>query len=285
MDAAPLTFGQEVRGWARQVALGRERLGSVVARLGELPLGGSAVGTGLNVPRGWAAAVISRLADELGLPLTEAVDHVEAQSGQDVLVEVSGAIKTVALSLYKIAGDLRLLASGPHAGLAEITLPALQKGSSIMPGKINPVIPEAVQQVAAQVVGNDAAITFAATSSTLQLNTAMPVMARNLLESLRLVAAGADALATKCIAGMVADEATMRRYAESSPALATALVPLVGYDEAAAIVARAAAQGRPVRDVALEDPALTSAQVEWALDLDRMARGGTAPLPARGARP
>ncbi len=282
MDAAPMTFGQELNGWARQVRLARDRLLAVLPRLGELPLGGSAVGTGLNVPRGFAAAVIARLASDLDLALFEALDHVEAQSAQDAIVETSGAIRTVALSLFKIAGDLRLLGSGPNTGLAEIRLPALQKGSSIMPGKVNPVIPEAVQQVAAQVIGNDAAITFAATLSTLQLNTGMPVMARNLLESLRLVASAATVLASKCIDGLVANTETMRRYAESSPAVVTALVPLVGYDRAAEIAERAIAEGRSVSDVALEDGSLDRTAVENALDVLAMARGqAKAGVPAK----
>jgi fumarate hydratase class II len=282
MDAAPITFGQELRGWARQVQLSRQRLLAVVPRVGELPLGGSAVGTGLNVPAGFARAVIRSLAERLELPLVEAVDHVEAQSAQDALVEASAAVRSVALALYKIAGDLRLLSSGPHTGLAEISLPALQKGSSIMPGKVNPVIPEAVQQVAAQVVGNDAAIVFAATLSTLQLNTAMPVMARNLLESLRLTTAAAALLAGSCVDGIVVDEATMRRYAETSPAVATALAPLVGYDRAAEIVATAAREGASIRDVALRDlvggeAGFSADQVAAALDVLAMTRGAVSP--------
>jgi fumarate hydratase class II len=274
MDAAPVTFGQEVAGWARSVELGIDRLRDVVPRLAELPLGGTAVGTGLNAPRGFAAAVIERLSTELDLPLSEAADHFEAQSAQDALVEASGAAKVVALSLHKIAGDLRLLGSGPAAGLAEVALPALQPGSSIMPGKVNPVIPEAVQQVAAQVVGNDAAITFAATLSTLELNTAMPVMARNLLESLRLLANAAPLLADRCVAGLDPDEETMRRYAESSSAVVTALNPVLGYEEAARVAKRAMAERRSVRDVIREEGLVDDAEVEAALDLLRMTKGG-----------
>jgi fumarate hydratase class II len=274
MDAAPVTFGQEVAGWARAVELGIDRSRDVVPRLAELPLGGTAVGTGLNAPRGFAAAVIERLSTELDLPLSEAADHFEAQSAQDALVEASGAAKVVALSLHKIAGDLRLLGSGPAAGLAEVALPALQPGSSIMPGKVNPVIPEAVQQVAAQVVGNDAAITFAATLSTLELNTAMPVMARNLLESLRLLANAAPLLADRCVAGLDPDEETMRRYAESSSAVVTALNPVLGYEEAARVAKRAMAERRSVRDVIREEGLVDDAEVEAALDLLRMTKGG-----------
>jgi fumarate hydratase class II len=245
----------------------------VLLRLGALPLGGSAVGTGLNVPKGFAAAVVAKLASDMGLPLTEAVDHLAAQSSVDAFVECSGAARVAALALFKIAGDLRLLASGPHAGLAEVSLPELQKGSSIMPGKVNPVIPEAVQQVACQIVGNDAAIAFASTLSTLQLNTAMPVIARNLLESLRLLAAAATVLAEKCIDGLSANVETMRRYAESSPAVITALNPLIGYDRAAEIVKHAAASGRSVRDVALEESGLPAEEVDEALDPLRLATG------------
>jgi fumarate hydratase class II len=274
MDAVPVTFGQELAGWARAVRLGVDRMEAVLPRLGELPLGGSATGTGLNVPKGFAAEVIGALAADLDLPLREATDHFEAQSQQDALIEASGAIKTVALSLHKIAGDLRLMGSGPAAGLHEIELPELQKGSSIMPGKVNPVIPEAVQQVCAQVVGNDAAITFAATMSTFQLNTAMPVMARNLLESLRLVANVAPLLADRCLAGLTVDEATMRRYAEASPSVVTALNPYLGYDEAARVSKRATAERRPLREVILEEGLLDEATLDKALDVLAMTRGG-----------
>ncbi len=274
MDAAPVTFGQEAAGWARAVALGSERLRAVLPRLGELPLGGTAVGTGLNAPRGFAKAVIERLANELELPLTEASDHFEAQSAQDALVEASGVAKVVALTLHKIAGDLRLLGSGPAAGLAEVALPALQPGSSIMPGKVNPVIPEAVQQVAAQVVGNDAALTFAATLSTLELNTAMPVMARNLLESLRLLTNVVPLLADRCVAGLAVDEETMRRYAESSSAVVTALNPVLGYEQAARLAKRAMAERRSVRDIIREEGLIDEDTLAASLDVLAMTRGG-----------
>jgi fumarate hydratase class II len=274
MDAAPITFGQEAAGWARQVELGKARLLDVLPRLGELPLGGTAVGTGLNAPPRFAKSVIAILAADSGLPLTEAVDHVEAQSAQDALVEASGAAKGVALALHKIAGDLRLMGSGPAAGLAEVVLPALQPGSSIMPGKVNPVVPEAVQQVACQVVGNDAAITFAATLSTFELNTAMPVMARNLLESLRLVAAVAPLLADRCLAGLRADEETMRRYAESSAAVVTALNPVIGYERAAEVAKRAVAERRLVTDLVREEGLLDDAALAEVLDVLAMTKGG-----------
>ncbi len=271
MDAVPITFGDEAGGWARSVRLGIERLVGVLPRLGELPLGGTATGSGLNAPKGFAADVIAKLALDLQLPLVEAADHFEAQSAQDVLIEASGVAKVVALSLHKIAGDLRLLSSGPATGLAELQLPALQAGSSIMPGKVNPVIPEAVQQVAAQVVGNDAAITFAATASTLQLNTAMPVMADNLLESLRLIANVTSVFAVSCIAGIVVNTDTMRHYAGSSPAIVTALNPLIGYEAGARIAKRAVAERRTVRELVLEEGLLDEAALDEALDLGSMA--------------
>jgi fumarate hydratase class II len=249
MDAVPMTFGQEVGGWARSIELACDRIRTTLPRLAELPLGGTAVGTGLNAPTGFAAAVVARLSSRTGNAFTEAVDHFEAQSSQDAITEAGAILKVVALSLNKIAGDLRLLGSGPNGGLAEIRLPALQAGSSIMPGKVNPVIPEMVQQVAAQVVGNDATITFAATVSTLQINTAMPVMARCLLSSIHLLTSAATLLDTRCIRGIEVDEATMRSNAERSPAIVTALAPRIGYDAAAALVHRAEDQGVSLADL------------------------------------
>ena len=249
MDAVPMTFGQEAGGWARSVELATDRIGAMLPRLAELPLGGTAVGTGLNAPAGFGAKVAGRLSSRTGITFTEATDHFEAQSSQDVLVEAGATLKVVALSLNKIAGDLRLLGSGPNGGLGEITLPALQAGSSIMPGKVNPVIPEMVQQVAAQVVGNDATITFAATLSTLQINTAMPVMARSLLSSIHLLARAAALLDSRCIRGIEVDAARMRRNAERSPAIVTALAPRIGYDAAAKLVHQAEEQGVPLADL------------------------------------
>lgn len=271
MDAVPITFGDEAGAWARSARLGIERLVGTLQHLGELPLGGTATGTGLNAPKGFAADVIARLAGDLQLPLVEAVDHFEAQSAQDALLETSGAIKVVALSLHKIAGDLRLLGSGPANGFGELEIPALQAGSSIMPGKVNPVVPEAVQQVAAQVVGNDAAITFAATMSTLQLNTAMPVMAANLIESLKLVAAAASLLAEKTLAGLGVNDEVMRRNAERSPAIVTALNPLIGYEAGARVAKRAIAEGRTIREVVLDEGLLSAEQLDDALDVASMA--------------
>ena len=243
MDAVPMTFGQEVSGWARGVALARERIKSMLPRLAELPLGGTAVGTGLNAPKDFASSVAERLSRRTGFTFVEAANHFEAQASQDALVEAGATLKVVAVSLHKIAGDLRLLGSGPNGGLGEITLPALQAGSSIMPGKVNPVIPEMVQQVAAQVVGNDATITFASTMSTLQLNTAMPIIARSVLSSIHLLSSAATLLDTRCIRGVEVDADRMRRNAERSPAIVTALAPRIGYDAATKLVRQAAEQG------------------------------------------
>jgi len=274
MDATPVTLGQELGGYATAVEHGVERARACLPRLAELALGGTAVGTGINAPATFAPAVIERLASATGLPLREAADHFEAQGGRDAVVEASGALRTVALSLSRIANDLRLMASGPRAGIAEIRLPDLQPGSSIMPGKINPVIPEAVVQVAAQVVGNDAAVAFGATAGAFELNTAMPMMARNLLESVHLLAAVSRLLADRCVAGIEADVERCRANAESSPALATALSPHIGYEEAAAVVRQAAAEGRTLRDVVLERGLLRPGEVDRILDVEAMTRGG-----------
>jgi fumarate hydratase class II len=276
MDATPVTLGQELGGYATAVEHGVERLESCLPRLGELPLGGTAVGTGINAPPGFGAAVVAALAGSTGLPLREARDHFEAQGGRDALVEASGMVRTVAVSLVKMANDLRWMASGPATGLAEIHLPDLQPGSSIMPGKVNPVIPEVVVQVAAQVIGNDAAVAFAGTTGSFELNVAVPVMARNLLESVRLLAAVARVLADRCLAGFEADDERCRRYAESSPALATALVPHLGYEQAASVVRQAVAEGRTLRDVVLERGLMVAADLDRVLDVDAMTRGGIA---------
>jgi fumarate hydratase class II len=282
MDATPVTLGQELGGYASAVEHGIERLESTLPRLGELALGGTAVGTGINAPPGFGAAVIARLATATGLPLREARDHFEAQGGRDALVEASGMLRTVAVSMVKMANDLRWMSSGPATGLGEIHLPDLQPGSSIMPGKVNPVIPEVVVQVAAQVIGNDAAVAFAGATGSFELNVAIPVMARNLLESVRLLAAAARALADRCLAGFEADEDRCRRYAESSPALATALVPHLGYEQAAAVVRQALAEGRTLREVVIERDLMAAADVDRVLDVDAMTRGG---IVARGQRP
>ncbi len=277
MDATPVTLGQELGGYARAIELGIERLAGVLPRLGELPLGGTAVGTGLNAPEGFAAQVVAHLAQVLELPLTEAADHFEAQGSQDVLVECSGLLRVVAVSLTKVANDLRWMASGPRTGLAEIRLPDLQPGSSIMPGKVNPVVPEAVCQVAAQVVGNDAAVAFAGAAGNFELNVMLPVMARNLLESIRLLAAVSRLLADSCVAGIDADESRCRAYAESSPAVATSLNPVLGYERTARVVKECLRSGRSVRAVVLEWGWMSEGELDAALDVLALTRGGLRP--------
>ncbi|MFN2504330.1 MAG: class II fumarate hydratase [Acidimicrobiales bacterium] len=274
MDATPVTLGQEFGGYAAAVEHGIERLEACLPRLGELALGGTAVGTGINAPPEFADRVVSRLAADLGLPLREARNHFEAQGGRDAFVEASGAVRTVAVSLVKTANDLRLMASGPSTGLSEIRLPELQPGSSIMPGKVNPVIPEVVIQVAAQVVGNDATVAFAGASGSFELNVAMPVMAHNLLESIRLLAAASRALADSCVRGIEADVERCRRYAESSPAIATALAPHLGYEATAQVVHAALAEGKTLRAVVLERKLMAPEELDRALDLLAMTRGG-----------
>ncbi len=275
MDATPVTLGQELGGYASAVENGIERLEGCLPRLGELALGGTAVGTGINAPAGFGGAVVALLVGSTGLPLREARDHFEAQGGRDALVEASGMVRTVAVSMAKMANDLRWMSSGPSAGLAEIHLPDLQPGSSIMPGKVNPVIPEVVVQVAAQVIGNDAAVAFAGTTGSFELNVAVPVMARNLLESVRLLAAAARVLADRCLAGFQADAERCRRYAESSPALATALVPHLGYEESASVVRQAVAERRTLREVVLERGLMAAADLDRVLDVDAMTRGAS----------
>jgi fumarate hydratase, class II len=274
MDATPVTLGQEFGGYAAAVEHGVERLQSILPRVGELPLGGTAVGTGINCPKGFARAVIARLARELELPLTEARDHFEAQGARDALVEASGMCRVVAVSLNKIVFDLRLMGSGPRCGLAEIRLPDLQPGSSIMPGKVNPVVPEAVHQVVAQVVGNDAAVAWGGAMGNLELNVMLPVIARNLLESVRLLARVAETLADKCVAGIEADVERCRDYALSSPSIGTALNPYIGYEAAAKVIKRSQAEGRTLRDVVLEEGLLSEHDVDTALDVLAMTKGG-----------
>jgi fumarate hydratase class II len=276
MDAVPITLGQEAGGWASQARYGVERLASSLPRLGELPIGGTAVGTGLNAPVGFGAAVVEQLRRATGLEaLTEARDHIEAQAARDGLVECSGALRTVAVSLFKIANDIRWLGSGPRTGLAELRVPDLQPGSSIMPGKVNPVICEATMMVAAQVIGNDACVTFAGSQGNLEINVMMPVMARNVLESARLLAAVARLLADKVIEGAEADAARCREYAESSPAIVTSLNPYLGYEEAASIAKQALQQQRTIRDIVrdrghTDNGSLTPDQLDSALDVLKM---------------
>ena len=276
MDATPVTLGQEFGGYAAQVRLGVERLNAALPRVGELPLGGTAVGTGINTPAGFAAAVIARLASDLGLPLTEARDHFEAQGARDALVECSGQLRTIAVGLYKIANDLRWMSSGPRAGLAEIHLPDLQPGSSIMPGKVNPVIPEALCQIVAQVVGNDAAVAFGGAAGNFELNVMLPVIARNLLQSISLLAAIARLLADRCVDGIEADVERCRSYAESSPSIVTPLNRFIGYENAAKAAKKSLAEGITVRQAVIDlgfvaDGSLTEQQLDEALDVLAMA--------------
>jgi fumarate hydratase class II len=277
MDATPVTLGQEFGGYAAQIRSAQQRLGSALPRLAQLPLGGTAVGTGLNAPPGFAAKAVAELRRETGLPLREAPNHFEAQAARDALAETSGQLRAAALALFKICGDLRLMGSGPRAGLGEIALPDLQPGSSIMPGKVNPVIPEAVRMVCIQVVGNDAAVAFGCASGEFELNVTMPVLARNLLESIRLLAAAADLLAERCVAGIEADADRARGYAESSPAIVTPLARFVGYEQAAVIAKKALREGVTIREAAvalghLDSGALTRQQLDDALDVLSMAR-------------
>jgi fumarate hydratase class II len=271
MDAVPVTLGQEFGGYAAQVRLGGERVRGTLGRVGQIPLGGTATGTGLNTHSEFAERVRGKLAAETGLEISEPLDRFEAQGNRDALVELSGALKVVAVSLTKIANDLALMGSGPRAGLAELRLPALQKGSSIMPGKVNPVICEVVIQVGAQVIGNDAAITIAGSQGQFELNVRVPLIARNLLDSIKLLAAACRLLDTKCVRGIEADEEMSERHAEASLATATALNPHIGYDRATEVVKEAHQSGRPLREVAIEmgiDPEI----LERALDHRKMAR-------------
>lgn len=275
MDATPVTLGQEFGGYAAQVRYGVERLEAALPRLAELPLGGTAVGTGINTPAGFSAAVIAEVAAATGLPLTEARNHFEAQGARDALVETSGVLRTIAVSLTKICNDLRWMASGPRTGLAEINLPDLQPGSSIMPGKVNPVVPEAVLMVAAQVMGNDATVAVAGAAGNFELNVMLPVMARNLLESIRLLGSASRLLADRTIAGITANVARAREYAESSPSVVTPLNRYIGYEEAAKVAKKSLAERRTIREVVLDSGYvdrgdLTLEQLDEALDVLRM---------------
>ncbi|MFJ7409764.1 class II fumarate hydratase [Streptomyces sp. NPDC098077] len=277
MDATPVTLGQEFGGYAAQIRYGVERLRASLPRLAELPLGGTAVGTGINTPPGFSAAVIAEVADATGLPLTEARDHFEAQGARDGLVETSGQLRTIAVSLTKICNDLRWMASGPRTGLAEIALPDLQPGSSIMPGKVNPVIPEAVLMVAAQVTGNDATVATAGAAGNFELNVMLPVIAKNLLESVRLLARASRLLADRTVDGITADVERARAYAESSPSVVTPLNKYIGYEEAAKVAKKSLKDGTTIRETVLasgyvERGDLTMEQLDEALDVLRMTR-------------
>jgi fumarate hydratase class II len=271
MDAVPVTLGQEFGGYAAQVREGAERIRSTLGRLGKIPLGGTAVGTGLNTHPEFAARVREKLAADTGLAINPPADPFESQAARDGLVEASGALKTVAVSLTKVANDLRFMGSGPRAGLAEIYLPELQKGSSIMPGKVNPVMPEVVTQVAAQVIGNDAAIAIGGMQGHFELNVFIPLMARNLLDSIRLLASASRLLAEKCVDGIEANREQCERYAELTLSAATALNPYIGYDRAGEIVKEASRSGRSLREVARE-AGVEDEVLDKALDYRAMAQ-------------
>jgi fumarate hydratase class II len=277
MDAVPVTLGQEFGGYARQVQAGIERVRATLPRLGELAIGGTAVGTGLNAPEGFGAMVVEVLVAQTGLAeLRTATNSFEAQAARDGLVEASGALKTIAVSLTKIANDIRWMGSGPLTGLGELRLPDLQPGSSIMPGKVNPVIPEAVTQVAAQVIGNDTAITVGGMSGTFELNVYIPMMARNLLESFTLLANVSRLFAERCIDGLVADEARLRRLAESSPSIVTPLNSAIGYEEAAAVAKEALKENKTIRQTVIDrgliGDKLSEAELDRRLDVLAMAK-------------
>jgi fumarate hydratase class II len=275
MDAVPVTLGQEFAGYAAQVRLGARRVRNTLPQVAQIPLGGTAVGNGLNTHPEFAERIRARLSASSGLPIAPPEDPFEAQANRDALVELSGALKVVAVSLTKIAQDLAMMGSGPRSGIGEIFLPELQKGSSIMPGKVNPVIPEVVMQVGAQVIGNDMAITVGGLQGNFELNVRIPLMARNLLTSIHLLSTSSTLLANRCVAGIEANLDGCRRSAESTLAAATALNPYIGYDRAGAIVKEAAASGRMLREVALEQ-GVDEATYDKAMDLRKMARGSAA---------
>jgi fumarate hydratase class II len=274
MDATPVRLGQEFGGYATMARKGADRLRLAVAELCELPLGGTAVGTGINAPDGFASGTIAAMSERTGWPLREADDHFEAQGSKDAAVSASGALRSVAVSLFKIANDLRWLASGPRAGIAEIKLPELQPGSSIMPGKVNPVISEMAMMVAAQVVGNDATVAWAGANGNFELNVMMPVLAHNLIESAEIIGSAANVMREKAVAGIVADEDRTRELLERNIIVVTALAPKIGYDLAAKVAKEAFASGRTVREVALEMEVLPPDELDATLDVRKMTEGG-----------
>jgi fumarate hydratase class II len=274
MDATPVTLGQEFGGYAAQVEQAVERLRDELPRVGELPLGGTAVGTGMNAPKTFAKSVIARLAEDMGLPLTEARDHFAAQGARDALVSLSGELRATAVALVKIANDIRWMGSGPRTGLAEIFIPDLQPGSSIMPGKVNPVMAEAVTQVAAQVIGNDAAVAFGGSQGNFELNVYMPMMARNLLESIRLLANVSRQFADRCIDGITANEERCKQFAEASPSIGTPLAPIIGYEKTAEIIKESVKTGASIREIVRREGLLTDEELDKALDVISMTKGG-----------
>jgi fumarate hydratase class II len=274
MDATPVTLGQEFGGYAQQIEAAIVRIKEAVPRVAEVPLGGTAVGTGINAPKTFAPRVIKGLAEKLELPLVEAKDHFAAQGARDALVEASGELRTLAIALVKIANDIRWMGSGPRAGLAEIFIPDLQPGSSIMPGKVNPVMAEAVTQVAAQVMGNDAAVAFGGSQGNFELNVYMPMMARNLLESIRFLTNVSRLFAEKCVLGIRANVERGKQYAESSPSIGTALNPYIGYERAGEIIKESIKTGKSIRELVLEAGLMTNEELDRALDVIAMTRGG-----------
>ena len=274
MDATPVTLGQELGGYATQVSQAGDRIAAALVRVGEVPLGGTATGTGLNAPAGFARSVLALVGERLDIDVHEAHDHFAAQGARDALVSLSGELRALGAALLKIANDVRWMASGPRTGLAEIRLPDLQPGSSIMPGKVNPVIPEAVSQVVAQVYGNDTAVAFAGSQGNFELNVYLPVIARNLLESITLLANVSRLFADRCLAGLAADVERCRAYAEATPQAAAALNRLLGYDKVAELVKESATTGTSVRDLVLEQGLLEADEVDEAMDLLRLTRGG-----------
>jgi fumarate hydratase class II len=274
MDATPVTLGQEFGGWGAQVRNGIDRLEKLLPELEELALGGTAVGTGINAPAGFAPAVIALMAERTGYPFREAADHFEAQGAKDAVVMASGVLKTIAVSLFKIANDIRFLGSGPTSGIAEIKIPDLQPGSSIMPGKVNPVMSEMMMQVAAQVIGNDSTVTWSGANGNFELNVMMPVMAHNLLESVGLLANAARTFSARCVDGIEVNADRVRELLERNAVIVTALNPHIGYDNGARIVKQAVATGRSVRELVLEAGLMTEEELDAALDLRKMTRGG-----------
>jgi fumarate hydratase class II len=274
MDATPVTLGQEFGGYAAQVRDARVRIEAALPSVGALPLGGTAVGTGINAPKTFARSVIKQLADDQHLPLFEAKNHFAAQGSRDALVGLSGDLRVLAVALTKIANDLRWMGSGPRTGLAEIRIPDLQPGSSIMPGKVNPVMCEVITQVSAQVIGNDAAIAFSGSQGNFELNVYLPVIARNLLQSIKLLANASSLFAEKCVAGIEANVERLREFAESSPSIGTALNPYIGYDKAAELVKKSVKTGRSIRALVKAEGLMTDEELDRALDVLGMTKGG-----------
>lgn len=274
MDATPVTLGQEFGGYATQVTKGAERIESTLGGLQELALGGTAVGTGINAPEGFAAQTIALMSERTGYPLREADDHFEAQAAKDAVVMASGALRTLAGGLFKIANDIRFLGSGPTSGISELRIPALQPGSSIMPGKVNPVMSEMMMQVAAQVMGNDTAVVWSGANGNFELNVMMPVMAHNLLQSIELLANAADTFRERCVEGLEANAERARELVEKNAIIVTALNPYIGYDAGARIAKAAVASGRPVRELVLEEGLMEEADLDAALDIKKMTEGG-----------